>query len=78
MEPWFSQRKSGVGELPEATNESLCEDIIPPVKRRCLRKFGRGLTVGFAPLKAVSLLSKVSTVAFSVARLLDGQHHRHS
>src|SRR5712692_7022688 len=33
-EPWFSQRKSTVGELPEATNESLCEDIIPPVKRR--------------------------------------------
>src|SRR6266436_6580490 len=54
MEPWFSQRKSTVGELPEATNESLCEDIIPPVKRRCLRKFGRGLR-WFLPLQAVSL-----------------------
>src|SRR5437899_9417350 len=32
--------KSGpVGELPEATNESLCEDIVPPWRRRCLRKF---------------------------------------
>jgi len=64
MEPWFSQRKSGVGELPEAANESLCEDIIGPIKRRCLRKFGRGLR-WFLPLQAVSLLSKVSTVAFS-------------
>ncbi len=64
MEPWFSQRKSGVGELPEAANVSLCEDIIPPAKRRCLRKFGRGLR-WFLPLQAVSLLSKVSTVAFS-------------
>jgi hypothetical protein len=32
MLPWFWQMKSlpdGVGELPDATNES-CEDIMPP------------------------------------------------
>jgi hypothetical protein len=51
IEPWFSQRKSGVGELPEATNESLCEDIVPPVKRRCLRKFWERTNGGFCPVE---------------------------
>jgi hypothetical protein len=37
-------------ELPEATNESLCEDIIPP-GRRCPRKLNLGKAqVGFLPL----------------------------
>src|SRR2546429_546241 len=45
MAPWFSQRKSTVSASPEDTNESLWEDIIPPVKRRCVRKFGSGQTV---------------------------------
>src|ERR1700722_6638830 len=55
IEPWFSIMKSGpidsVGELPEAANESLCEDIIPPVKRRCLRKLWGRTKVGFAPYR---------------------------
>src|SRR2546430_16877552 len=70
MEPWFSQRKSTVGELPEDTNESLWEDIIPPGKRRCLRKFGRGLR-WFCPYRPYPFISKVSTVAFSMAQLLE-------
>jgi hypothetical protein len=53
-----------VGELPDATNESLCEDIIPPdVEMPSKVGFGRRLKWVFAPT-AVSLLSKVSTVAF--------------
>src|ERR1700694_6228581 len=78
IDPWFSTTKSGsVGELPEATNASLCEDINPPDKRRCLRKFGRGLR-WFLPLQAVSLHSKVSTVAFSLARLPGRQRNARS
>src|SRR6266704_1121267 len=48
MLPWFSHRKSTVGEPPEATNESLWDDIFPPVKRSCFRKLGR-IKVFFAP-----------------------------
>jgi hypothetical protein len=43
IEKWFSKRKSGgvgestsVGELPDATNESVCEDIAPPVAKDAL------------------------------------------
>jgi hypothetical protein len=44
MEPWFSQMKSDrVGELPEATNESSCEDIIPPLREDALESNGEGL-----------------------------------
>jgi hypothetical protein len=71
IEKWFSSRKSGgdgtsprlVGELPEAANESLCEDIVPPDGEMPSKvEFGRRLRWVFAPT-AVSLLSKVSTVA---------------
>jgi len=48
MEPWFSQRKSTVGELPEAANESLCEDIMHPVGEDAFEILG-GTKVGFAP-----------------------------
>jgi hypothetical protein len=68
MEPWFSQMKSDrVGELPEATNESLCEDIMPPSGEDALE--GR-TKVGFAPYRPYPFFRKVSTVAFS-ARLLE-------
>jgi len=64
-EEWFSQRKSGVGELPEATNESLCEDIKPPDGEDALESFWKTTKRWVcAPYLAVSLLSKVSTVAF--------------
>jgi hypothetical protein len=71
IEPWFSSRKSGrdricsrrVGELPEAAEESLCEDIMPPSGEDAFESLG-GLR-WFLPLQAVSLLSNVSTVAFS-------------
>ena len=49
-----------------------CEDIKPPIRRRCLRNSWEGLR-WFLPLQAVSLLSKVGTVALSVARLPDGK-----
>jgi hypothetical protein len=61
-----------VGEFPEAAKES-CEDITPAVAKGALESWiWEKAKVGFAPT-AVSLLSKVSTVAFSLARLLDGQ-----
>ena len=44
--------ESGVGEVPEAANES-CEDIMPPNGEDAFEKFGRGLG-GFAPT-AISL-----------------------
>jgi hypothetical protein len=50
MEPWLSQRKSTVGELPDATNESLCEDIMPPSGEDALEILGR-TKVGFAPYR---------------------------
>jgi hypothetical protein len=65
-----------VGELPAATNESLCEDIMAPVEERCLEVLGKA-KVGFAPT-AVSLLPKVGTVTLCLARLPDGENHRHS
>jgi hypothetical protein len=70
MEPWFSQRKSTVGEVPDATNESLCEDIMPPSGEDALEILGR-TKVGFAPYRPYPSF-EASTVAFSVARLLDG------
>jgi hypothetical protein len=52
-----------VGEFPEAAKES-CEDITPPVAKDALESWiWEKAKVGFAPT-AVSLLSKVSTVAF--------------
>jgi hypothetical protein len=41
MEPWFSQRKSTVGELPDAANESLCEDIMPPIGEDASKVMGK-------------------------------------
>jgi hypothetical protein len=40
--PWFSTRKSGlgVGELADDANESLCEDIIPPVWNDAVESLG--------------------------------------
>jgi hypothetical protein len=49
IEPWFWQRKSGVGELPDAAKESLCEDIMPPSGEDALEILGR-TKVGFAPV----------------------------
>jgi hypothetical protein len=41
IEPWFSTLKSGcVGELPEATNESVCEDIMPPIGEDAFESLG--------------------------------------
>ena len=50
-----------VGEFSEATNESLCEDIMPPMAKDA-SKCWEGLR-WVCPLQAVSLLSKVGTVA---------------
>ena len=79
MEPWFSQMKSDrVGELPDAVNESLCEDIIASWRKMPSKvEIWEKAKVGFAPT-AVSLLSKVSTVAFSLARLLQRRLRAHS
>ena len=69
---FFRLRLSGpsvVGELPDDTNESVCEDIITSSwKKDAFESDWEGLR-WFLPLQAVSLLSKVSTVAFSLARL---------
>jgi hypothetical protein len=71
MEPWFSQSKSTVGELPEATNESLCEAIMPPVAEMSSKvEFGRR-SGGLCPCGPHPSF-EASTVALSVARLLDG------
>src|SRR5580700_5231911 len=67
IEPWFSTMKSGpidsVGEVPDATNES-CEDIIPPVKRRCLRKLWGGTKVGFAPYRPYPFFQRLAPWLF--------------
>jgi hypothetical protein len=51
LEPWFSQRKSTVGELPEAANESECEDIDPPNKDARESLVGKRLRWVFAPYR---------------------------
>jgi hypothetical protein len=49
-------------ELPEAANESSCEDIVPPKGEMPSKvEIWEKAKVGFAPM-AVSLLSKVGTV----------------
>ena len=53
-----------MGEFPEAAKES-CEDITPPGEDALESLIWEKAKVGFAPT-AVSLLSKVSTVAFSL------------
>jgi hypothetical protein len=55
---------------PEAANESLCEDIMPPSGKDALESIGEGLR-WVLPLQAVSPLPKESTVALSLARLLE-------
>jgi hypothetical protein len=61
LESWFSQRKSTVGERPEA-NESECEDIDPPKRKMPAKvKFGRR-SGGFCPCGRI--LFRGSTVAF--------------
>jgi hypothetical protein len=45
---------------------------MPPGGEDAFERFGRTKVV-FCPYRTVSLLSKVSTVALSLARLLDGR-----
>src|SRR6266478_769418 len=63
-EEWFSQRKSTVGELPEATNESLCEDIMPPSAERCPRKCWGRTKVGFAPYRPYPFFRRLAPWPF--------------
>jgi hypothetical protein len=63
MEPWFSQRKSAVGEVPDATNESLCEDIMPPSGEDSLEIMGR-TKVGFAPYRPYPFFRRLAPWPF--------------
>jgi hypothetical protein len=63
MEPWFSQRKSTVGEVPDATNESLCEDIMPPSGEDALEILGR-TKVGFAPYRPYPFFRRLAPWRF--------------
>jgi len=68
MEPWFPQIKSGpVGELPDAANESLCEDIMPPMEKDA-SKCWEGLTkVGFVPYRPYPLFRRLAPWPFESA-----------
>ena len=57
MEPWFSQMKATVGEPPEATRESECEDIMPSSGEDALEMLGR-TKVGFAPYRPYPLFRR--------------------
>ena len=63
MEPWFSQRKSTVGEVPDATNESLCEDIVPPSGEDAFEIWGRTKVV-FAPYRPYPFFRRLAPWPF--------------
>ncbi len=64
MLPWFSQRKSNVGELPEATNKSSCEDIMPPSREDALESNGEGLRWVLPPTGRISSFRRLAPWPF--------------
>src|SRR5437899_13050644 len=75
-DPQFSKIRS-VGELPEATNESLCDDIMPLSGEDALESNGEGLRWVLPPTRPYPFFRRLAPVAFS-ARLLECQLHAHS